>query len=186
MNAAYAAYILISAAVTALIYSSPALDFRGVGALKRRPRNVFMAEEEAYERVDVDRRALAKERRRVQRISVAPRADLTVLLAIGGAAALALGAFLGFIGPRLIEAVAQGAPVSDSTGAPATLDSFRYAAASPMGRLAQIAGAALFLAAALRMLRAFIGLAALAAAVIAVQLALNFVIGRPLLALFGV
>ena len=191
MNAAYAVYILISIGLVYFVYRDDRLDFRGVGRLLRRPTGGAPPGEEADFAAPPDAaeeaRALARERRRLARLVIEPRADFTVMLALGGLGALLMGAAIGFLAPLLLEAIASagGASAGSRHEAATDLAALSYAADSPMARLAQAAGALCGAAVALRMLRIFMGLAALCASILLAMAALNFVIGRPTLALFG-
>lgn len=194
MNAVYALYSFACIGLVYFVYRSEALDFRGVGRLSRRPvERPGSSEEDDYvdpaEAAD-EAHSLSRELRRLARFEIEPRADFTLLLTLAGAGALLFGAAFLFLLPLGFEA-ASGDYATASVGAvsaprgPTDLAELSYAAERPMARLAQIVGAVCGAAIALRMLRIFMGLAVLAAAVLLILMAVNFVIGRPTLALFG-
>lgn len=192
MNAFFALYCFACLGLVYGVYHSAALDFRGVGRLSRRPAGrVDATEEDDFadpREAAGEARSLARELRRLARFEVAPRADFHLLLMLGGLLALAAGASIGLLTPLALETM-FGVASSRSEAAPGgatDLAALSYAADQPMARLAQVVGAASGAAIALRMLRIFMGLGALCSAVLLFLMAVNFVIGRPILALFGV
>ena len=194
MNAVYALYALLIIGLAYWVHHDDRFDFRGAGRLRRRaPGDAdggSGAEESDYDVARSARdeaRALAKERRRLSRITVEPRADFVVALALGGIGALATGAVVGLLPPLGLEALAAGgaAPAAPPRSGPTDLSALRYGVEAPMGRLAQVVGAVCGAAIALRMLRLFMGLGGLLAVILFALVSVNFVIGRPALALFG-
>lgn len=165
-NALYVGYIVVALVLLFVVYTQSALDLRGVGRVRRR-RMSASADEADYEE-EADGRgynaALS------EAISVVPRADLSMLIAVFGALGVALGATLGFLGPRLIDAIhvtEEAAP-------------FSWTAAAPLERVAQIVGALSVALIALRMIRVFMMLAALAAAAAIAHIAVAYTLGRPI------
>ncbi|MEM9724926.1 MAG: hypothetical protein AAF909_05625 [Pseudomonadota bacterium] len=199
MNALFVLYALACIGFTVWAYRDPRFDFRGAGRLRSRGGGPVAGGEEddfadARAQAQKERRLAAqveKLRRRLERLQVDPRADFTVLLALGGGAALLTGAGLGFLAPLALETMGGGAQAEplrvgpDALRPPTDLAGLSYAADLPLGRLSQVVGGICGALVALRMLRIFFGVAALAALVIGALAALNFVIGRPALALFG-
>lgn len=188
MNAFYALYCLICLGLVYGVYRSSALDFRGVGRLSRRDveRGSLSEEDDFDDPRDVSDEAhrLRVKLRRLARLEVAPRADLHFLLMMSGLFAVATGAALGFLIPLGMEAASGDGAPSSAAGA-SNLGRAYFAAEQPMARLAQVVGAGSGAAIALRMFRIFVGLGALCVAVLLFLMAVNFVIGRPILALFG-
>lgn len=196
MNAAYSIYMVSCALAVIVVYSAPWLDFRGAGRVLRPRLHSHVAETHRAEEADYDpaaaraERRLARRRRALDRLVIEPRADFSVLLALGGIAAISLGMALGFLGPLTMKALLLAAdqPVLSppSPGAPRDLATTPFAAEEPLGRLAQIVGLVAGAAISLRMLRIFMGAALCVFLAFGALAAANFVIGRPLLALFAV
>lgn len=171
MNAALILYMLISVALAVITHRFDAFDFRGLGRIQRRAAPDFSAEEDAYDADLMETRRLSREQRRVARLDIVPRADLTTLVALGGVAALSFGAALGFLGPRWIGAAAGVNLEPLSNGA--------WFGVTPLERVAQIVGATALTTVALRMFRIFAALAALTAAIWLMSVSVDYVLGRP-------
>lgn len=182
-NAAYAAYILACLFAVLIVYLLPIFDFRGFGRIRRRRAETHVDEID-YDGASVlspaaARRAWSEERRRAEALTVMPRGDLTLLVVLGGLGAVALGGVLGFLGPMLLD-MALGARGG------AWFEAGAWRADAPLPRLAQLVGALAIGLVALRMLRVFVGVAALIALAAVAQLGVNYVLGRPILQLAGV
>ncbi|MEL6979544.1 MAG: hypothetical protein AAGM38_12810 [Pseudomonadota bacterium] len=212
MNAAYSIYMLGSVLAVIGVYCAPWLDFRGAGRVLRpklahahpppaQPQSygpaaipgatfVGRADDAEFDpAAEKARRRLARRRRALDRLVIEPRADFTVLIALGGLAAMALGALLGFLSPLALKPMLDGSAHAATTplaaAASANLAALPFVAEEPMGRLAQIVGLAAGVAIALRMLRVFMGAALCAALALGALATVNFVIDRPILALMG-
>ncbi|MEO1331649.1 MAG: hypothetical protein AAFW46_18530 [Pseudomonadota bacterium] len=167
-NAAYVIYMFVCVALLALVYLTPALDLRGVGRVRRRRRIAASDEAEFAEEVGEPRTSS-----RAEALLLIPRADLTLMVAVLALGGVLSAALLGFLGPRILDqAIGRGVDWM-TEGA--------WAAPAPLERVAQVAGALTLGLVALRMLRVFMALAAFLLAVGGAALALNFVLGRPLL-----
>lgn len=186
MNTAYALYALTALILAVLAHRSSALDFRmPAGALWPEPAE---AHHDEHDYLTPETRAKAATAAAARR-RAAGSLDRALLWLLAALAAAVAGGLLGFLGPRLIETLAApAAPTGaalDRPRAPMELAALRYGVEAPLGRLAQIVGLIAGIALALRMTRIFIGLAALIGLVLAGLAAANFILARPLLALFG-
>lgn len=163
-NAIYVGYMLGALAVLAVAYATPGLDLRAIGGLRRVRQRPHSEDEHDY---DAPKR---RPRRAPDQDAALPRADLIALIAIFGALGVALGAALGFLGPRWIEsAYAEEAPAT-----------FVWTAGEPLARAAQLVGALAFGFTALRLLRVFMALAVFAALAVTAHVAVAYTLGRPI------
>lgn len=184
MNTAYSLYALAVIALAILVHRLPALDLR-VAAADLWPVSDDHHEDEAAYLTEKERlRAAAAE---AARHRAAGGLDRALWLWVAALAAAIAGALLGFLGPLLIETLAAPSPRNVILGprAPMDLAAQRFGVETPLGRLAQVAGLLAGVMIGLRMMRLFIGVAVLGGLVLAGLTATNFVLGRPLLALFG-
>lgn len=173
-NTIYVLYILGALGVLLIVYAFPVFDMRGVGRVRRRRLGPVDDEGEFAAPAPGDMAAV----RRAEAISILPRADLTAVVTVLACAAVAVMATLGFLGPRLIDQMLGEGPV-------APLADWAWRAGAPLERVAQVAGALCFGLIAMRMLRPMLAFAALFLIAAGVNLAVNYVLGRPLLTLFG-
>lgn len=173
-NAVLVGYMIIAIALAAIVHALPALDLRGVGRMRARSAPEAGADAE----IDYEPRARAHraERRRAAQAAAEeaalPRADLAVLIATFGALGVALGAAIGFLGPRFLE-TAFAAGESETA-------EFVWTADAPLARAAQMIGAVAFGLIALRMLRIFMALAIFAALALTAHIAVAYTLGRPI------
>lgn len=162
-NAAYVIYMLACLALFAAVHALRLFDLRGVGQVRRR-----RADADADE-LEFDAGEL-RTTTRPEAVYIIPRADLAMIAVLMALAAVAVGALLGFWGPRAIDqALGRGGP---------WLFDGAWVGLTPLERVAQATGALCGGLIALRMLRVFMAVAALALVALALNVATNFVLGR--------
>ncbi len=174
-NAVYVGYMLAALALLLVVYTQSFFDLRGVGRVRRRPPPAAPDEAE-YEEDELERGGRGGRR---DHLVVAPRADLTMVIAVFGALGVALGAALGFLGPRLIDMIyADPDPAASATV-------FRWTADAPLERVSQVIGALSLGLVALRMIRVFMALAAFAVIGWLAHATVAYTLGRSIWAPLG-
>lgn len=173
-NTVYVAYILGCLGLFLLVYSLRMFDLRGVGRVRRRRPATVADEDEFAAPGDAEGPALS----RSEAIMIIPRADLAATVTALTIASIALAAVVGFLGPRLIDQLMAPDGV-------APLARWTWAAEAPLERVAQITGGLCFAMIALRLLRLLIAITALLVVTVGLYLAVNFILGRPLMGVIG-
>lgn len=177
-NGALVGYMVVVVALAIVAHATPALDFRGVGRVRRRP---VIDHQDGVDGLELgpSRDELDRQRRRLETIMILPRADLALLATLAGLFGLLLAAALGALGPRLMAFAFHGGFGPNGPELPPPLSRSFWVGPAPLERLAQLVGAAAIAVLALRLYRPFAGLGVLAATLLALRAAVDFVLDRP-------